>query len=283
MKVQWIIIILSVFTGLASSCTTYYYSTIETNQWKVNKLDNGDFTQENDTVAITYCFYGENLPIEITIYNKLDQPLFLDWQQSAIIVEDAVTSYYNKNILVKGEVNSNTYTYRDYLFPHTNYSNTFGNFAGQASVPEGVAFIPPKSMINSTPVTLDNFTFDRIRNDVYSKGKFEGIDSNVKNVKILKFKEDESPLRFRSYLTLYTITPNGVREKQMTYEQSFYISTLMKSGSLRPKNVPAHQQQRGDFFYVRKEKGNSIAFITAGVVAIGVAGVAIEASSPRRN
>lgn len=282
MRRQITFISLTLFLMGFTSCNTYYYSTIETNQQEVAKQENGDFVQENDSVTITYCFYGENLPIEITIYNKLDKPLFLDWQQSALIVDDAANSYFSRNIPVRGETHSTTYTYRDFLFPHTNYSETFSNFAGQATLPEGMAFIPPKSMINSTPITLENFAFENIPNEAYTKTKFAGSVDGTKTVKVMNFTEKNSPLRFRSYLTLYTIAENGTRDKPMVFEQRFYISHLMKGGSMAPQNLMANQQQRGDFFYIRQEKGTGVGVI-AGVVAIGVASIAIEAAvAPRR-
>lgn len=276
-------IILFFFLLGFSSCTTYYYSLIDTNEWRVTKMDNGDFIQDNDTVSIIYCFYGENLPIEITIKNKLDQPLFLDWQQSALVIDDATTSYYNRNITVRGEIHSNTYTYRDFLFQNSNYSELFGSFAAQATMPEGVAFIPPQATINTTPVTLTDFYFERIPNEAFQKAKYPVRDGSTKSVKMVNFTEEESPLRFKSYLTLYTITPNGVRDKQIVSEQSFYISRLMNAGSMTPINIPANQEQRGDFFYVRKDNNSYLGIMAAGIVAIGVAGVAIDATVKPRH
>lgn len=282
MKNQCILLFLSLIAMGFSSCTTYYYSTIHSNDRKVEKIANGDFVQENDTVSITYCFYGEELPIEITIYNKLDRPLFLDWQQSALVVEEAATGRHNQSADTRGEMYSNTYTYRDYLFPHTNYNETFGNFAGESNTPEGIAFIPPKSMINSTPITLANLLFDRIPNEAYTKVKYATNDTSLKNVKEITFTEENSPLRFRSYLTLYTIAENGSREKPIVSEQSFYISQLIKSGGLSPNEVPAYTQKRGDFFYYGKEKATNFS-VAAGIMAIGVAGIVIDSAiSPRR-
>lgn len=137
------------------SCTTYYYSVLDTNRPGTGKMDNGDFRQETDSVSVSYCFFGQNLPVEITIANKLDQPLFLDWQQSALILDDA-----------------ETYVYKDYLFQQTDYSETFGHFAGQPNMPEGVAYIPPEAMINSTPVILNKFAFEKIENKEYEKTEY---------------------------------------------------------------------------------------------------------------
>jgi len=268
MNARWFVLGLSMGCTVLSSCTTYYYSTVDTNDRWVTKMDNGDFMQENDSVSITYCFYGENLPVEITIHNKLDQPVFLDWQQSALIVEEAAES--------------DIYSYQDYLIPGVSYGQATGTFSARGRVPEYVAFIPPESMMNSTPVTLNNFEFERIPKEEYTKQPFVKADKKTTTLRTIDFTEDDTPLRFRSYLTLYTVNEDGSRAKSKAFEQSFYISRLIKGGSLTPRNFYENNAQRGDFFYVRKENGSTIAVIT-GVVAIGVAGVAIDAAtSPRR-
>ncbi|MDH6305402.1 hypothetical protein M2459_001855 [Parabacteroides sp. PF5-5] len=264
------------------SCTTYYYSMIGSNDVQVVKQTNGDFVQENDTVSIAYCFYGEGLPIEITIHNKLDEPLFMDWQQSALIVENVANSYVGRDFSVAGEVYNDTYSYRDYLFPDATYNEANGTFSGRTSLPECVAFIPPHSFINNTPVTLSNLGFEHIPNEQYAKETFEIQNNSMKKLKTIHYTEDDSPLRFRSYLTLYTVDENGKRGRSMPFEQSFYITQLIKAGHTPPNYFRANNEQRGDFFYIRKESVSTIVVIT-GVVAIGVAGVAIDAAaSPRR-
>ncbi len=66
----------------------------------------GDFVQENDTVRISYRFWGENAPVTITIYNKLDEPLYVDWGRSALIIDDVATTYDPKVASVRGESSS---------------------------------------------------------------------------------------------------------------------------------------------------------------------------------
>ena len=79
-----------------SSCSSYYYSVLESNDAVGEKNDDKDFVIENDSVCISYCFYGEDAPISITVYNKMDEPLFVDWQRSALIIDDVATSYYQR-------------------------------------------------------------------------------------------------------------------------------------------------------------------------------------------
>ena len=76
-----------------SACSSYYYSMLNSNDPVGEKNERGDFVQENDTVRISYRFWGENAPVTITIYNKLDEPLYVDWGRSALIIDDVATTY----------------------------------------------------------------------------------------------------------------------------------------------------------------------------------------------
>lgn len=256
-----------------SSCTSYYHSTIDTTQRGLFLNDDRDFVQENDTISVIYSFYGENLPIGITIYNKLDRPLVLDWQHSALIVDDSAESYSSQTVDIRGQTRNSTYAYLDYLA----IADSYGDFSGQATLPEGSAFIPPKSKINATPITLTNFTFEKIPKDSYTKSKLATMNSDNKNVRVLNFTEEDSPLRFRSYLTLYTLAPNGARDRSIISEQDFYLSRLIKAGSTPPSELLDGQKKSGDYFYVRKTKGAKAGLIT-GVIAASVAIGIIDAA-----
>ena len=70
---------------LLSGCAQYQYVFIDSH---LNQNDKKEFIKENDTVMVKYTFSGENMPITITIYNKLQQPLYIDWERSAVIINN---------------------------------------------------------------------------------------------------------------------------------------------------------------------------------------------------
>ncbi len=258
-----------------TSCSKYYYSVVNAHH-SVQRNELGDFVQEDEKVSILYSFFGQNLPVQITVQNKTDQPLFVDWQQSALIVEDAATSYVDRNLEIRGTAHSKTYNYRGYYFPIEDES-TGTRYSGNAKLPEEVSFIPPGSKIVHTPIVLSNFSFENIPDTEYEKKPLYIAEARSKNVKVIDYTFTSSPLRFRSYLTLYTVRPNGERDGSMVYEQGFYISRLIKAGTLEPRNFSDYNQQRGDFFFVRDDRGQN-AGVIAGLVAIGITGVVLEAT-----
>ena len=131
--------------------------------------------------------------------------------------------------------------------------------------------------MESTPLRLTNFPFDRIPKGAYTTQKFAKSNSDVVNVKVKKFTEDDSPLSFRSYLSLYTANPENGGKNYSSYESSFYVAQLIKTGNVPPASFDAGKKQAGDFFYVNKVKGAD-AGIIVGAVAIGAAGIVIEST-----
>lgn len=262
-----------------SSCSSYYYSVLESNDEIGGKNEDKDFVIENDSVCISYCFYGEGAPVTITVYNKMDEPLFIDWQRSALILDDVATSYYQEKAPIQGETESTysggTYKWdRSYNITHR-YSD--GSFAGEIALPKGISFIPPRSKVESTPLRLTNFPFDRIPKEAYTKHKLAKLNSNVVNVRIKRFTEENSPLAFRSYLSLYTSNSENGRKNYSSYESHFYVAQLIKTGNVSPASFAAGKEQAGDFFYVHKSKGAKVGLIV-GAVAIGAAGIVIEST-----
>lgn len=280
MIMKRILFVLSVVALFSlSSCSSYYYSVLESNDTIGEKNGNRDFVIENDSVFISYCFYGEDAPISITVYNKMDEPLFVDWQRSALIIDDVATSYYQEKAPIQGQTES-SYSGDAYRW-NRNYSITdgysAGSFAGEIALPKGVSFIPPKSKVESTPLRLSNFPFDQIPKDQYTRQKFAKSNSSVVTVRVKKFTEEDTPLAFRSYLSLYTADQDNGKRKYSTFESRFYVSQLIKTGNVSPASFDAGKKQAGDFFYVHNVKGDDAGLIV-GAVAIGAAGIVIEST-----
>lgn len=262
-----------------SGCTSYYYSMLGSNDPSGEKSEQGDFVQENDTARISYSFWGENAPITITVYNKLDEPLYMDWARSALIIGDVAVSYDPKVATVQGSSQgvSSGSSYQWNKRYESNHSYSEGQFAADINLPKGVEFIPPKTKIVSTLLELRNFAFTRIPDEAYEKQTMRVNAAQTSTVKVKNFSEDNSPLRFRSYLTLYAGGENGRSVRHCSFERSFYISQLMKSGSIAPYILEAGQRKAGDYFYVREEHGKT-AGLVIGAIAVTAAGVAVEAA-----
>ena len=86
MKKWMFLVCLSGMLLSLSSCSSYYYSTLASNDRSGRYDVNKDFVIDNDSVCIIYNFHGEDGPVLVTVQNKMDEPLFVDWQRSALTV-----------------------------------------------------------------------------------------------------------------------------------------------------------------------------------------------------
>lgn len=254
---------------MLTSCSSYYYSVVSASDGKGERDRRRDFVEETDSVRISYSFNGEDAPVSITIYNKLNEPLFVDWTRSALIIDDVATSYHDAKATVQGETESETYRWSH------RWSDSYSSFAGEFTLPKGVDFIPPKSKVEKTPLKLTNFQFDRIPNEEYQKSEFPTSNAGTKLLLTKEFTPEDTPLSFRSYLTLYTADKEGKPDRVATFERSFFVSKLLKTGNVPPTEFREEQRFGGDFFYVHKVKGKQAGLII-GTVAAATAVVAVS-------
>ncbi|MCD8263002.1 MAG: hypothetical protein LUD02_01645 [Tannerellaceae bacterium] len=119
---------------------------------------------------------------------------------------------------------------------------------GSFILPEGIGFISPKSRIEYTPFSLANLSFDHIPSSEYQARDFVLTNGEMKKVKVKEYTEADSPLYFRSYLSVYMDKNNDNNQQYRTYESSFYFSSLIKTGNIPPSNFLAGQERAGDFF-----------------------------------
>lgn len=236
-----------------SSCTsTYYYSTLNTTNSDVEKVENGDFLFENDSLWIAYCFKGEDAPIQITVFNKLDIPLFVNWQQSSLIINNVAYPYSDGQVNFVGNANGVT----DEMYgQHQTYSNIEIN--GQ--LPRHISFIPPQAMVSYSTLRLAA-RFDHIKNKEYIKGLMLTTQDETVEIKRISYDLQNTPLRFESYLTVYSKP-----EKAQAYRTDFYINNLIKT-KIKPQHLPSEMAERGDTFYQQKRPDNTGWEILGGAV-----------------
>ncbi|MBS7564444.1 hypothetical protein KHS38_08495 [Mucilaginibacter sp. Bleaf8] len=249
--------ILAAVTSLVASCSTYQISTISsTNSIKDDKT--GVFYFENDSVKISYSFYGNNAPISIKVYNKLDKPLYVDWQRSAAIVGNEAYSYASDKVNINGNINALTYNDNNWnrraAFGALNL--TSGSLNAVAELPKNITFLPPHAQIANVPLNLTQGTLHVPESSLHKeKVKLFGDVGDVQaNVKTADFTKENSPLLFKSYLTLYT--QNGSEVKPVAFQHEFYVSKVV-STQTEPGFFPQYQVQRGDFFFNNSPIGDN--------------------------
>jgi len=245
---------------LLSSCSsTFYYSTLNTTTEYVEKVDNGDFLLETDSLWIAYCFKGANAPMQITIFNKMDEPLYIDWGRSAMVMDGMAFSYAGESTTFLDDIQATSYS-SDSISAVPVSKDVFDG--GVQFMSDRTSYIPPNSMISEIPLSLDPNFKDldkKLYRSINMADKYNGLEKANR----ADFTVADSPLQFKSYLTLYS-TP----DKPMIFEQDFYMSSLIKTG-LRPSNLPGDMMDKGDLFYIEQVANKTPLYTTLGIIGLG--------------
>jgi hypothetical protein len=76
-------LLIGALTLLLSGCSVYQYVSVKS---YLGKNDLNEYVVENDTATISYSFSGYNFPLIINLQNRLDRPLYIDTERSAVII-----------------------------------------------------------------------------------------------------------------------------------------------------------------------------------------------------
>lgn len=214
-------ILVVVIASFLGSCTDYQYINI------VNNPDVSDsgLVFENDSFRIEYSFNGEKLPVNITIFNKLTSPLYVDWSKSSAIINDQRISYFSENEQFKGyavgvRVPSS-------IFSTEQVSSAI---SGTVYKNERISFIPPQSKVSYTSPTMLNAWLEP--QGEKQKVEFQCVYGGV-NGKRIVFTKDSSPFTFRSFITVST---DKNFEKEIYNDNEFWVNEVMET-SARPNEI----------------------------------------------
>lgn len=224
------------------SCTTFQYVTVSSSG--IAKNNRNEFVVENDSLQLVYNFSGFRGPVKISIYNKLNVPVYIDWQRSAIIENDRTVPYVPGEVNIEGSFQGSSYNSK-----YSGYGVSGGNLQATAFLPSTVDFIPPRASINKTTICITNGYNELLPDADFPKLKYRVANGSTVNVKKSSFTEATSPLRFRSFIT-YSVGESGTR--LFTFEHSFFASEVMSSFN-SPEMLLINSNSRGDQYF---SKGN---------------------------
>jgi hypothetical protein len=181
------------FILLLSSCVPCKLITVSSESIPL-RLKGYEF--ENDRIRISYRFWGAKGKMEFDVYNKTDVTLYFDWKISAFIPNDKMISYYEDLTNIEG-VN---YTYRQSRSSGTNVAKSATKHQDRIGV------VPPHSLITNSQYKLVKKYVEVGQNGI--------------------FDHNNTPLRFRNFLTLST--NEKFEGKVSTIDNNFFVSKIKK-------------------------------------------------------
>lgn len=262
------ILILECVFALSSCSSTYIYSTLNSANAAIDKTDHGDFFYENDSLWISYSLRGADAPLQITVFNKLNKPLFIDWKKSLLVYNGIKHSYMRTDIVFSGDQYGEAYVNSEVVNKE--------QMAKMLNTPQHVSCVLPKMMVSHR-------TFDLMGGrDLgrYRKGKMDDLElkaENGKSVKVegLLFDYSNSPMQIASYINTYYDSP----ETDQTYAIDLYMANIIRTHT-KPKKMPQNMAERGDvLLYKRKPSYRFWKSLGKGAAMSGIAITSIAADA----
>jgi hypothetical protein len=253
-----------------ASCRSYQINTVSSANMRKND-STGVFIVENDSLTIRYSFSGNNAPVNVEVFNKLNEPMVINWERSALVVKDKAYSYVDDNLKITGETSGSSVNYAANRNSWGDVRYNTGTLNANIKLSKNESFLPPHSQMGRSIFVLGQIPLKEIDKSAFNKTTFIDNDGITKIYsKTANFSIANSPLKFKSYLTLYTFKDNQPRP--FVNEQEFFISNVTKL-NLNPRNIPQFSNNPGDIIINSKSTG--FAKTMAAVGAIGaVSGLA---------
>jgi len=206
---------LSFFILSLSSCKKYQYLTVVGDIYSEQNAEN---RIETDTLLINYNFNGYGCPVKITVFNKSNQPLYIDWSKSSVIIAGQRFSYWTDASTLRTNTESTEIRWTK------DFSTTNSSTNGVIVKNERISFIPPKAGIIYKPISLKNSWIEMNA----STGQKINVPCDVESMNgiFYSFTEDNSPFEFRSFITIST---NEQFSNPRFFDSKFWVNSIIET------------------------------------------------------
>lgn len=180
------------------------------------KIIDDEYVFENDSIKVTYNFWSKEGSVKFTVFNKMDQPLYIDWKKSSYINNTIKLNYW------EDEEQGISDSYKRY-----NFSGSAGRKITKTTKPEKITFIPPKSIF----IKNQFFILPTKFNVNYAKSrKIKSLIRENKNIEIKEktYQISNTPLIFRNFLSL---SYSDSFDKEFYVDNEFYLSKVTQLNS----------------------------------------------------
>jgi len=240
-----------------SSCSKFQYVSIASH---LEQSPFNGFIVDNDSVTIKYNFKGRNCPIAIEVYNKLTIPIYIDWRKSSAIIDGRSISYWKDQTNIDASSQSVEIQWNSII------STNSTQLSGTMSRNESTSFVPPQSSIKMTPLLLKSAFFNVLEKDSVSIVNVPTA-SKVYKAKRYIYNESNTPLLFRSYLTM---SLSDDFQNAHVYDHKFWVDGIIPF-SLNPETIEYSPDNQ---FYMQEttEGGRFMGTVALiGLVGVGIA------------
>jgi hypothetical protein len=212
------------------SCQTVQVVTVLSDEKYISK----ELVFENDSLRIEYRFWAIDGVVSFKIFNKLAQPIYIDWKKCSYVSGERKFDYF-----IDLETGSEVTYYNGFLYRGTIYSNGSQSTSTKVKA-ERVTFIPPKSFVTKAKfIILSNQYFD------LEEEPAELVQANwtkrkkMTQIRTIQVEKATSKFQFRNFLTF------SLSEK---FENEFYVDNgfwLGKITEMKEKHFRGRRNWEG--------------------------------------
>lgn len=170
---------------------------------------------DNDTLSLRYNFASERGLMHLTLTNKLNQPLYVDWKRSSFIIGDNKVDYWY-------DVAGVSLTGSSYQYSRVSRTS----LSGTVSRDDKISFIPPKTKLEKSQFQVVPTGTVYLKGSPTTEQQEPHWASRRKpvDVQIYTYPADQSPLTFRNYITLST---------DKDFQKEFHIDTQFWAADIK--------------------------------------------------
>src|SRR5205814_10416655 len=103
-----------------------------------------------------YNFNGKDAPVNLTIQNKLNVPVYIDWRKSALIINDKAISYVPTMAPITGTINASSYNW------NRSFYTSNGSINAAVALSYQLDIIPPQTYITKSPLGVTNQLIENV-------------------------------------------------------------------------------------------------------------------------
>jgi hypothetical protein len=235
--------ILSIIAVLTFASCGSYIQVIDTQTTNCKTVGDTHYF-ENDSVKITYNFWGLHGNMAFSVFNKTDKPLYVNWKNSSFIVSGEKYDYWSE--IENTQTNSVSTGYA----MHSHYASKT-SAESVTTKPEKVTFIPPKSSSKKVSFYLmpqDYFTLSKNKKE--TEVPYSVKPNKKATVYVDSYTKNNTPVSFRNYIAI-----SGSEDATVFVfvDNEFYVSAVreMSLKHFRGKDIG---YENGETVYEKKDK-----------------------------